>query len=183
MDVIEMDLPGVLLIRPRDFRDDRGSFLELWHKERYELAGIPGEFVQDNLSVSRGGVIRGLHYQYPNSQGKLVTVHSGAVLDVAVDIRRESPTFGQWVSATLSAENNLQLWVPEGFAHGYAVLSAPAIVAYKCTQAYNPAGDAAIRFNDSDIGISWGISNPILSSKDLGAPFLRDVPPERLPGF
>jgi dTDP-4-dehydrorhamnose 3,5-epimerase len=183
MDVIEMDLPGVLLIRPREFRDDRGSFLEVWHKERYKLAGISGEFVQDNVAVSRGGVIRGLHYQHPNPQGKLVMVLSGAVLDVAVDIRRESPTFGQWVSASLSAENSQQLWIPAGFAHGYAVLSETVIFAYKCTRLYDPSGDAAIRFDDPDIGIRWGISNPMLSSKDLAAPSLREVPPERLPGL
>ena len=183
MEVTPTALPEVLLIRPRIFRDDRGSFHETWHSERYEQAGIPSTFVQDNVSLSRRGVIRGLHYQYPDPQGKLVMVLHGEVFDVAVDIRRGSPTFGQWDGALLSAENGHQLWIPEGFAHGFAVLSDTAVFAYKCTRLYNPAGDAAVRFDDPDIGVDWGITDPILSERDLRAPRLAAVPVGSLPSM
>ena len=183
MEVTPTALPEVLLIRPRIFRDDRGSFHETWHSERYEQAGIPSAFVQDNVSLSRRGVIRGLHYQYPDPQGKLVMVLHGEVFDVAVDIRQGSPTFGQWEGALLSAENGHQLWIPEGFAHGFAVVSETAIFAYKCTRLYNPAGDAAIRFDDPAVGVEWGIHDPILSGKDFAAPFLSAVPADRLPPY
>lgn len=183
MEVSRTTLPDVLLIKPRIFRDDRGSFLETWHADRYSQAGIPATFVQDNVAVSRRGVLRGLHYQYPGSQGKLAMVHFGKVLDVAVDIRRDSPTFGHWVGAELSATNGHQLWIPEGLAHGYVVLSDTAVFAYKCTRTYNPGADAAIRFDDPAIGVQWGVADPILSEKDLTAPRISEIPPERLPSI
>lgn len=182
MEVTETALPGVLLIRPRVFRDDRGSFLETWRQERYSEAGIDAAFVQDNVATSRRGVVRGLHYQEPDPQGKLVMVLQGRVMDVAVDIRRGSPTFGRWVGVRLSAEDGHQLWIPEGFAHGYATLSEQAIFAYKCTRAYNPKGDAAIRFDDPAIGVEWGVEDPILSEKDRSAPTLAEIPDHKLPG-
>lgn len=183
MDVIETALPGVLLIQPRVFRDERGSFLETWRRDRYAEAGIPTEFVQDNAAVSRRGVLRGLHYQWPEPQGKLVTVLQGEVFDVAVDIRRGSPTFGKWLGEILSGRNGSQLWVPEGFAHGYVVLSEVATLAYKCTRGYSPESDAAIRWDDPELGISWPAKDPILSPKDLEAPALAHLPAHRLPPF
>jgi dTDP-4-dehydrorhamnose 3,5-epimerase len=181
VEVTETSLPGVLLIRPRVFRDDRGRFLETWREERYADAGIPGPFVQDNAASSTRGVVRGLHYQYPEPQGKLVMALEGEVFDVAVDVRRSSPNFGQWVGARLSGENGHQLWIPEGFAHGYAVLSDRAIFAYKCTRPYSPDADAAIRWDDPAVGIEWPVSDPLLSEKDARAPLLGDVHPDRLP--
>lgn len=180
MEVTETALPSVLLIRPRIFPDDRGTFLETWQWSRYAEAGIDATFVQDNVATSRRGVIRGLHYQQPDPQGKLVMVYHGEVFDVAVDIRRGSTTFGQWVGAYLSSENGHQLWIPEGFAHGYAVVSETAVVGYKCTRPYNPDGDAAIRFDDPEIGVGWGVDDPILSEKDRNAPSLAEVPAHRL---
>lgn len=183
MELIETGLPGVLLIEPRVFRDQRGSFLETWQEERYAIAGVASRFVQDNAAVSRRGVVRGLHYQYPGPQGKLVMALYGTVFDVAVDIRPGSPTFGRWVGEILSAENARQLWIPEGFAHGYAVLSDTAVFAYKCTRVYDPAADAAIRFDDPQIDIDWRTNDPVVSAKDRAAPLLREVAPERLPTF
>lgn len=183
MELIETDLPGVLLVRPRVFRDERGSFLETWRDDRYAAAGIDVGFVQDNAAVSRRGVIRGLHYQYPEPQGKLVMTLHGTVFDVAVDIRRGSPTFGRWTGHVLSEDNGHQLWIPEGFAHGYAALSDTAVFAYKCTRPYRADADAAIRFDDPAIGIDWGIEEPLLSSKDRDAPLLAEIDPERLPLF
>lgn len=181
MDVIQTTLPGVLLIRPRVFRDGRGSFLETWRRERYADVGLPETFVQDNAAVSTRGVLRGLHYQHPQAQGKLVMALLGEVFDVAVDIRPGSPHFGRWYGATLSEDNGHQLWIPEGFAHGYAVLTDTAVFAYKCTSAYHPEGDAAVAWNDPDIGIDWPITDPDLSPKDAAAPRLRDIDPSRLP--
>ena len=181
MEVAETQLPGVLLLRPRVLRDARGSFLETWRRDRYAAAGIPDTFVQDNAAVSGHGVLRGLHYQWPEPQGKLVMVLEGEVFDVAVDLRRGSPTFGQWVGEYLSAENGHQLWVPEGFAHGYVVVSERAVFAYKCTRVYHPEFDAAIRWDDPAIGIAWPLDRPALSPRDLAAPCLADVPPERFP--
>lgn len=183
MDVIETALPGVLLIQPRVFRDERGSFLETWRRDRYAEAGIPTEFVQDNAATSRRGVLRGLHYQWPEPQGKLVTVLHGEVYDVAVDIRRGSPARGRWVAERLSAGNGRQLWIPEGFAHGYAVLSDTAVLAYKCTRAYHPAGDAAIRWDDPAIAVEWPLSAPTLSPRDAAAPLLAEIPEGRIPLF
>jgi dTDP-4-dehydrorhamnose 3,5-epimerase len=183
MDVVQVDLPGVLLIRPRVFRDDRGSFLETWRRERYADVGLPETFVQDNAAVSTRGVLRGLHYQHPHPQGKLVMTLHGEVFDVAVDIRTGSPHFGRWFGTTLSEENGHQLWIPEGFAHGYAVLTDTAVFAYKCTTTYHAEGDAAVAWNDPDIGIRWPIPEPHLSPKDAAAPRLRDMDPDRLPEF
>ena len=183
MEVEPTGLPGVLLIRPRVFRDDRGSFRELWRRERYAEAGVPEDLVQDNAATSRKGVLRGLHYQYPEPQGKLVMVLEGEVYDVVADIRRESPHFGRWYGTRLSAENGHQLWIPEGFAHGYVTLSETAVLAYKCTRVYNPDGDAAVRWDDPDLGIAWPVTAPVLSGKDAAAPRLREIPADRLPPY
>ena len=183
MKVVETKLPGVLIVEPDRFGDDRGYFQETWHAERYVEAGIAGPFVQDNLSFSRHGVLRGLHFQNPNPQGKLVYVLGGEVFDVAIDIRRNSPTFGQWTGVTLSAENGRQFFVPAGFAHGFCVTGESALFAYKCTAFYDRAADAAIRWNDPDIGIDWPLSDPTTSLKDDSAPLLGEMPADRLPGY
>lgn len=162
-------LPDVLLVQPVTHRDARGHFLETFHAERYAQAGIPGPFVQENLSFSHHGVLRGLHYQWPNPQGKLVFVLQGEIFDVAVDIRRQSPTFGRWAGVTLSADNHQQLWIPPGFAHGFCVTSAAALVTYKCTDYYAPECERAIRWDDADIGIAWPVSAPVVSGKDAAA--------------
>lgn len=180
----ETPLPGVLLLQPRIFRDARGTFMEGWHRDRYEAAGLPGEFVQDNVSVSGRGVIRGLHYQWPNPQGKLAMALEGEVLDVAVDVRRGSPTFGRWYAHRLDAERGVQMWIPEGFAHGYRVLSERAVFAYKCTRAYDPAADRAIRWDDPDIGVDWGsAADVVVSEKDRTSPRLAELDPAALPGL
>jgi dTDP-4-dehydrorhamnose 3,5-epimerase len=166
MNVIETDLPGVLIIEPKVFGDDRGFFMETWNKERYAEAGIPTEFVQDNLSFSRKGVLRGLHFQDPNPQGKLVSVLQGEVYDVAVDIRRGSPAFGKWVGVSLSSDNKRQLYVPEGFAHGFCVRSEFALFSYKCTDSYNSLAEKTLMWNDSNIGIEWPVIDPQISGKD-----------------
>ncbi|MCW2278998.1 dTDP-4-dehydrorhamnose 3,5-epimerase [Heliophilum fasciatum] len=181
MKIIETLLPGVLIFEPRVFGDHRGFFLETWNAERYHNAGILQQFVQDNLSFSSYGVLRGLHYQKPNMQGKLVYVLQGEVFDVAVDIRKGSRTFGQWVGVTLSSENKRQFYVPEGFAHGFCVTSETALFAYKCTDFYLPTAEHGIRWDDPDIGIDWPIENPILSEKDQKALLLRDLAEEDLP--
>ncbi len=182
MRVTATPLPGVLLLEPRRFRDARGWFMEGYHRERYTGSGIPGPFVQDNYSWSEPGVLRGLHYQWPQPQAKLVQVLAGAVWDVAVDIRRGSPTFGRWHGELLSAENAHQLYIPEGFAHGFCVVEGPALVAYKCSALYLPEADAGIRWDDPDLGIPWPLEGPPrLSDKDARAPRLAEVPPERLP--
>ena len=159
-------LAGLLLIKPDVFGDDRGFFQETWNLRRYTEAGLDRHFVQDNLSLSRRGILRGLHFQNPGPQGKLVYVLQGEVFDVAVDVRTDSPTFGQWYGAVLSAENHHQLFVPEGFAHGFCVTSETALFAYKCTDFYNPKVEFSLLWNDSDIGIEWPITNPELSEKD-----------------
>lgn len=159
-------LAGLLLVKPDVFGDDRGFFQETWNLRRYTEAGLDRHFVQDNLSLSRRGILRGLHFQNPGPQGKLVYVLQGEVFDVAVDVRTDSPTFGQWYGAVLSAENHHQLFVPEGFAHGFCVTSETALFAYKCTDFYNPKAEFSLLWNDSDIGIEWPITNPELSEKD-----------------
>jgi dTDP-4-dehydrorhamnose 3,5-epimerase len=174
-------LPGVLLIKPDVFGDSRGYFLESWNRRRYAEAGLDRDFVQDNLSLSRRGILRGLHFQNPNAQGKLVQVLQGEVFDMAVDIRQGSPTFGQWYGAILSEANHHQLWVPEGFAHGFCVTSDMALFSYKCTEFYNPATEFSLRWDDPDLAITWPVENPILSAKDQGAPRLKDFPRENLP--
>ncbi len=183
MKISETRLPGVLLIEPDIFGDHRGFFLETWNKRRYQEAGLDRDFVQDNLSLSRHGILRGLHYQWPQPQGKLVQVLRGAVFDVAVDIRQGSPTFGQWVGYELTAENHLQLFIPEGFAHGFCVISDQALFSYKCTDLYNPATEHGLLWNDPDIQIDWPVSEPLLSEKDSAALALRDIPRPDLPTF
>lgn len=179
----ETTLPGVVLYKPRVFRDDRGFFMETFHAEHYREAGLSREFVQDNYSHSCRGTMRGLHYQLHHAQGKLVSVIWGTIFDVAVDIRRGSPTFGSWVGQTLSDENRYQLYIPEGFAHGFFVLSEEADVMYKCTDYYMPGDEYGIRWDDPDIGVQWPSGDPILSEKDARLPFLKDAPPEHLPTY
>ncbi len=181
--ITETRLPGVLLIEPDVFGDHRGYFMESWNRRRYGGAGLDRDFVQDNLSLSRRGILRGLHYQWPQPQGKLVQVLQGAVFDVAVDIRRGSPTFGQWVGYELSADNHLQLFVPEGFAHGFCVLSEQALFAYKCTDFYNPDTEHSLLWNDPDIGIEWPLTDPLLSDKDAAAATLNETGRADLPPY
>lgn len=183
MQIIPSRLAGALIIEPRVFGDARGFFLETWNKARYLEAGVELDFVQDNLSFSQRGVLRGLHFQNPNPQGKLVQVLQGEVFDVAVDIRVGSPTFGQWESVVLSAENRRQFYVPPGFAHGFCVTSETALFAYKCTDLYNPAAEGSVLWNDPDLGIPWPVDAPALSAKDRDGIRLRDFPCERLPRF
>ncbi|OXX73776.1 dTDP-4-dehydrorhamnose 3,5-epimerase [Vibrio sp. V03_P4A6T147] len=169
MKVIETDIPDVKIIEPTVFGDERGFFMETWNQQRFEelVTGKPTQFVQDNHSKSKKGILRGLHYQTENTQGKLVRVVSGEVFDVAVDIRKNSPTFGKWVGVYLSAENKRQLWVPEGFAHGFYVTSNEAEFVYKCTDYYNPNAEVSIKWNDDSLNINWPIEiEPSLSNKD-----------------
>ena len=180
MNIVLTDLPGVVVIEPRIYRDDRGHFFEAYNQDRYEAAGLPGLFVQDNISFSARGVLRGLHYQLPNAQGKLVSVLRGEVFDVVVDIRRGSPTFGKWVGVTLSAEDGRQMYVPEGFAHGFLVTGDCAVFSYKVTAPYDPKAEGSIAWDDPDIGIAWPTRDVRLSPKDAVAPRLADVPPDRL---
>lgn len=183
MKVMQTGLPGAVVIEPQVFGDARGFFFESFNQTKYRDAGIHAAFVQSNVSRSARGVLRGLHFQWPNPQGKLVSVLEGEVYDVAVDIRRDSPTFGQWSGVMLTAENHLHFWVPEGFAHGFCVLSEYATFTYQCTALYDAKADASIAWNDADIAIDWPLSDPLLSDKDGKAPLLRDVPAERLPVF
>ncbi len=166
MKVENTKLSEVKVIIPNVFVDERGHFSETWNRVRYQEAGIAEEFVQDNLSYSKKNVLRGLHFQNPNAQGKLVSVLDGEVFDVAVDIRVGSPSFGQWVGVYLSSSNCKQLYVPPGFAHGFCVTSDHALFSYKCTDIYNKAAEHCIIWNDQDINIHWPISNPIVSDKD-----------------
>lgn len=179
MQVVATELPEVLIVEPKLFGDQRGFFLETYQLSRYVESGIVRPFVQDNLSRSSYGVLRGLHLQNPVTQGKLVTVLRGRVLDVAVDVRIGSPTFGRHVAVELSEENRRQLWVPRGFAHGFVVLSETVDFFYKCDNAYSPKDEVSVRWDDPAIGINWGIPNPSLSAKDAVAPLLADV--ENLP--
>ena len=183
MNFIETKLPGVIIIEPRVFGDKRGFFLETWQKDRYTAIGIAETFVQDNLSFSTRGVLRGLHYQQPHAQGKLVSVVQGEVFDVAVDIRVGSPNFGQWVGVLLSGTNHRQLWVPPGFAHGFCVVSDIAYFTYKCSEFYTPQTEGGIIWNDPDIGIEWPLQVVELSGKDKEYSRLKDISAERLPQF
>jgi len=176
VNVLKTELPGVLILEPKRFGDDRGFFMEMFHVKRYADAGIPGPFVQDNFSRSAKGILRGLHFQEPHAQGKLVQVLAGAVYDVAVDVRRGSPTFGKFVGVELSVDNRRQLWVPAGFAHGFCVLSESADFHYKCTDVYTPASERGLAWNDPDLGIPWPVTSPLLSPKDSAAPRLKDAP-------
>ena len=177
MKVEKTKLDGLLIITPEIFEDERGFFLESYNKEKYRKAGINFEFVQDNHSRSNKGVLRGLHYQKTQPQGKLVRVTKGEVFDVAVDIRQNSPTFGQWESVTLTEQNKIQFWVPPGFAHGFLVLSDTADFQYKCTDYYNPNDEGCISWEDTDLGIEWPINNPKLSKKDACAPKIINLTP------
>ena len=183
MNVIETDLPGVLIVEPKVFGDERGFFMESYNAGRYAEAGLPDRFVQDNLSFSRRGVLRGLHFQNPQPQGKLVSVLQGEVFDVAVDIRVGSPTFGRWTGATLSAENKRQFYVPPDFAHGFVVTSDVALFFYKCTDYYAPASEGSVLWDDPEIGIEWPIESPTLSEKDRAASPLREMPENALPRY
>jgi len=180
MNVLTCDIPGLLILEPKVFGDARGFFLETWNQFRYREAGVGEDFVQDNLSFSRRGILRGLHFQNPKPQGKLLQVLQGAVFDVAVDIRRSSPTFGKWHGLVLSGENKRQFYIPAGFAHGFVVLSETALFHYKCTEFYSPKDEMAIRWDDPDIGIAWPLKEPLLSERDAKGLRLRDAPRERL---
>lgn len=181
MNTIKTKLAGVLIFEPKVFGDERGFFMETFNAARYQEAGLSEAFVQDNLSFSRRGVLRGLHFQNPNAQGKLVYVLQGEVFDVAVDIRQGSPTFGQWEAVVLSAENKRQFYVPAGFAHGFCVTSETALFAYKCTELYRPADEGCVLWNDADLNIPWPIETPDLSAKDKLGIALADFPRDRLP--
>jgi dTDP-4-dehydrorhamnose 3,5-epimerase len=176
MKVTPTTLPEVLLLEPAVFGDDRGFFLESYQARRYAEAGISASFVQDNQSRSTRGTLRGLHFQEPQAQGKLVSVLQGAVYDVVVDIRRGSPRFGQWVGIELSGRTHQQLWIPPGFAHGFCVTSESADFFYKCTAYYAPEHERGIAWNDPDLAIPWPIKAPLLSRKDAAAPRLKDAP-------
>jgi len=183
MRVIDTPLAGVKLIEPAVFGDARGQFFEAYHQQRYAAAGIEFTVAQSNLSRSTHGVLRGLHYQWPQPQGKLVSVLDGEVFDVAVDIRRGSPHFGQWTAAVLSADNRRQLWIPPGFAHGFVVTSASALFHYLCSAPYDRAADAGLRWNDAGLAIDWPLPDPALSDKDARAPWLAEIAPDRLPDY
>jgi dTDP-4-dehydrorhamnose 3,5-epimerase len=180
---IDTRLAGVAVVEPVVHGDARGYFFESFHADKYKALGIDVKFVQSNVSRSARGVLRGLHYQWPNPQGKLVSVLDGEVYDVAVDIRRGSPTFAQWAAAMLTADNHRQLWIPEGFAHGFCVVSDAATFMYQGTALYDPAADAGVRWNDAAIGIDWPVAEPRLSAKDETNPFLADVPADKLPVY
>ncbi len=167
MEVFPTKISDVLLIKPKVFRDTRGLFLETWQKERYRKHGVPTEYVQDNLSVSVKNTLRGLHFQHCHPQGKLITVLSGKIFDVVVDLRKDSETFGKWVGSTLNGETFDQMWIPPGFAHGFCVLSEQAVFNYKCTDYYEPSDERTLLWNDPILNIAWPITGtPIISPKD-----------------
>lgn len=182
MRAVPTELPGVLVIEADVHRDARGFFLESFHAAKYEALGIPGPFVQDNHSRSGAGTIRGLHLQVGRPQAKLVRTIEGSVFDVAVDVRHGSPTFARWVGVALSAENFRQLYIPTGYAHGFAVLSPTAQVEYKCTDYYDPASEVSIAWNDPQIGIHWPVKTPVLSERDRRSPLLATLT-GRLPTY
>jgi dTDP-4-dehydrorhamnose 3,5-epimerase len=173
--VEETALPGVLVLAPDVHRDDRGEFFESWHRARYAELGLPAEFVQDNVSVSRRGVVRGLHFQHPRPQGKLIVALQGEVYDVAVDIRVGSPSFGRWVAVTLSGADRRQLWIPPGFAHGFCATSESATVGYKCTDVYVPGTERCLIWNDLRLAIPWPITGAVVSRKDASGRSLGDL--------
>lgn len=181
MNIIPTELPGVTIVEPKVFGDARGYFMETFNRDRYLAAGLPPLFAQDNISYSRHGVLRGLHFQNPYQQGKLVYVLEGEVFDVAVDVRRGSPTFGRWVGVTLSAENKRQFYVPAGYAHGFCVTGESAVFAYKCTEVYHPETERTIRYNDPRIAVEWPLKNPTVSERDSRAPLLDELPDMFLP--
>jgi dTDP-4-dehydrorhamnose 3,5-epimerase len=181
--VTPLGIPEVLLVEPAVFGDARGFFMESFSARRYADAGIPGPFVQDNVSRSRRGVLRGLHLQHPHAQGKLVSVLEGEVFDVAVDVRVGSPTFGRWVGEYLSAGNHRQLWVPAGFAHGFVVTSDDALFSYKCTEYYRPDAERAVRWDDPRLGITWPVDAPVVSAKDQAGLALDRIAAADLPRY
>lgn len=183
MKVTRTKLPGVLMLQPDVFGDDRGFFLETWAQRRYAEIGVAENFVQDNVSLSRRGILRGLHLQHPWGQGKLVHVVWGEVFDVAVDVRVGSPTFGEWVGAVLSSENHHQVYIPPGFAHGFCVLSEVALFSYKCTEPYHRETELGVAWNDPDLGIAWPLTDPVVSPKDQAFGRLAEIPRERLPTY
>jgi dTDP-4-dehydrorhamnose 3,5-epimerase len=183
MEVIGTEIEGVLIFEPKVYGDRRGFFMETWNRDRYKNAGLDVTFVQDNVSSSSKGVVRGLHYQYPQPQGKLIQVLRGEVLDVAVDIRVGSRTFGKAVTTLLSEENHRQFYVPEGFAHGFCVLSETALFSYKCTDFYNANTEGGVLWNDPDLGIEWPVAEPVLSEKDTNLPRLKDIAKDQLPEY
>ena len=175
MRVLPTDLPGVLVVEPDVFRDPRGYFLETFHERKYREAGIPHGFVQDNQSRSLRGTLRGMHAQLKKPQGKLIRAVHGEIFDVAVDIRPDSPTFGKWTAATLSADNFRQMFIPPGFAHGFCVLSDSAEIAYKCTDFYDRQDEIGFRWNDPSVGIRWPVGDPLLSERDAALPALAEL--------
>jgi dTDP-4-dehydrorhamnose 3,5-epimerase len=175
MKFTETELPGVLLVQLTVFRDDRGYFQEIWNPARTDVPGMKKDFVQDNIAFSNHRVLRGLHYQEPFPQAKLIVVLAGAIFDVAVDVRRSSPTFGNWVGIELTGGSGEALYIPEGFAHGYQVLSPSAHVVYKCTDVYHPEAEHSLAWNDPAIGIKWPLPDPVLSAKDRNAPRLGET--------
>jgi dTDP-4-dehydrorhamnose 3,5-epimerase len=181
MNIITTSIEGVLIIEPEVFEDSRGFFMETYHRDRYMTSGINRVFVQDNLSYSVHGTVRGLHYQIRNSQAKLVQVISGEIFDVAVDIRPDSPTFGKWTGFHLSGQNRRQLFIPEGFAHGFCVLSEIAYFLYKCSDFFAPDDEGGILWSDPDIGIDWPVEHPIISEKDKQYPCLAEIGHDKLP--
>ena len=183
MRVAQTEFEEVLILEPDAFADKRGFLMETYQQERYMGFGIHSVFVQDNLSRSLRGTLRGLHYQHPHPQAKLVQVLQGAIFDVVVDIRKGSPRFGRWAGALLSEENKHQLYVPKGFAHGFCALSEAALVYYKCSDLYAPDSEGGILWSDPDLSISWPVKDPLISDKDSRYPFLRDTASERLPTY
>jgi dTDP-4-dehydrorhamnose 3,5-epimerase len=183
MKVTKSILQGAMVFEPKVFGDDRGFFMETWNYNRYKEAGLDVKFVQSNLSKSSKGVLRGLHFQEPNPQGKLVQILTGEVFDVAVDIRKGSPTFGQWHAEILTGDNHKQFYIPEGFAHGFCVLSDIAIFSYMCTNFYDATTENSLLWNDPQIAIDWPIDNPLLSDKDKNGLELKAFNPNKLPVF
>lgn len=176
MNFLATPFEGLLIVEPKIFRDDRGYFFESFNAADFKKNGILVDFVQDNQSLSNKCVLRGLHFQNPpHEQGKLIRVVRGAVLDVTVDIRKSSPTFGKHFSIELTAENNKMLWIPSGFAHGFVTLENDTIFLYKCTGLYNKSAESGIRYDDPDLGIEWGENSPVISEKDLQLPFLKEI--------
>ena len=183
MNIIKTDLDDCLVFEPRVFGDDRGWFFETFNSDKLTEAGLDLDFKQGNTSSSIRGTLRGLHYQWPRPQGKLVSVVQGEVWDVAVDIRRGSPTFGQWTAVVLSAENKRQFWIPEGFAHGFVTVSDTAVFTYLCTDTYQPQCDANVAWDDPELAIDWPLKDVLLSPKDAAAPRLADIAADRLPEY
>jgi len=176
IEITETKIPDVLLLKPVVYQDKRGFFLETYREEHFQSHGIQVHFVQDNLSTSQKGTVRGLHYQIEQQQDKLIMVMEGTILDVAVDLRQDSNTFGQYTAQELSADNKFQLLIPKGFAHGFSVLSDQALVYYKCSDYYNPEGERGLFWDDPDLGIDWEVQTPIISEKDKKQPTLKEIP-------